>query len=455
MNIRLFNTLSGKRESFEPDDPARVTMYVCGPTVYNRIHIGNARPIVVFDTLFRLLRLHYADVIYARNITDIDDKIINAAAESGTSVTEVASRYTKAFHDDIAKLNALKPTIEPKATDHIPQMIAMITRLIESGHAYEAGRHVLFEVASMADYGSLSKRNRDDMIAGARVEVAPYKKDPMDFVLWKPSSQQQPSWDSPWGQGRPGWHLECSAMVRAHLGETIDIHGGGQDLVFPHHENEIAQSRCSHGCEYFSRYWVHNGYITMDGEKMAKSLGNFTMLNDVLDRFHGETIRLALLSTHYRKPLDWSLHNLEEAKLTLDKWYRNLLDGGRRRDEKRGEITPDHSMLKALCDDLNTPQAIAAIHELSGDTDALRASAALLGLLREAPDAWFKWTPDTDDALEEEQIEMLIRERGQARADKDFDVADQIRAKLGEAGVILEDRNGHTRWRRDVIRDSR
>ncbi len=450
MNIRLFNTLSAKRETFTPLDAGKVTMYVCGPTVYNHIHVGNARPIVVFDTLFRLLKLRYANVVYARNVTDIDDKIINAAAADGRDAAEVAAQYTRAFHDDVAKLNVLEPTVEPKATGHIPQMITMISRLIENNCAYEAEGHVLFAVSAMADYGRLSKRNRDDMIAGARVEVAPYKKDPTDFVLWKPSSQRQPGWDSPWGRGRPGWHLECSAMAYTHLGEVIDIHGGGQDLVFPHHENEIAQSRCAYGHEHFARYWVHNGYITVDGEKMAKSLGNFTTLRDVLTRFHGEVVRFALLSTHYRKPLDWSLHGLREAQQTLDKWYRGLRDVGAADD------AADDAVWEALGDDLNTPRAIAAMHKLAhrGNGAALRAAAAPLGLLREDPEAWFKWTPAADEALGDERIEALIRERKQARLNKDFAAADRIRAQLSDAGVILEDRDGGTHWRRASPRES-
>ncbi len=442
MGIQLFNTLSAKRETFTPGDPDRVTMYVCGPTVYNRIHVGNARPLVVFDVLFRLLRKCYSNVVYARNVTDVDDKIINAAAESGRSAGEVAEQYTRAFHRDAAKLNVLAPSVEPKATEHVPQMLEMITRLIENEHAYEADEHVLFEVATMPDYGRLSKRKIEDMIAGARVEVAPYKKNPMDFVLWKPSQPQQPGWDSPWGRGRPGWHLECSAMAYAHLGEVIDVHGGGQDLVFPHHENEIAQSRCAYGHERFARYWVHNGYITAGGEKMSKSLGNFMMLGDVLSRFHGEVVRLALLSTHYRKPLDWSLHALQEAKQTLDKWYRRLgeADGGSPKEDSDGGV------LEAISDDLNTPLAVAKLHELRGQT--LSDAAKPLGLLHENPDAWFKWTPAQDEALDDRRIEALIHEREQARRDKDFKTADRIRAQLDDAGVILEDRDGKTRWRR-------
>ena len=444
MNVRLFNTLSGEYQPFKPENPARVTMYVCGPTVYNYIHVGNARPVVVFDSLFRLLKLCYPNVVYARNITDIDDKIINAAAENHCEVAEIADRYTRAFHDDAEKLNTLEPTVEPRATDHVPQMIAMISRLLENGCAYEAEGHVLFEVSAMRDYGRLSGRDRDGMIAGARVEVAPYKKDPTDFVLWKPSAPRQPGWDSPWGRGRPGWHLECSVMAHVHLGETIDIHGGGQDLTFPHHENEIAQSRCAYGRECFARYWVHNGYITVGEEKMAKSLGNFTMLRDVLARVHGEVVRLALLSTHYRKPLDWSPHGLRQAKQTLDKWYRCLPDSDDR------EAKPAGAVLEALCDDLNTPRAVAALHHLAsrGETAALRASAALLGLLAEDADTWFKWTPDVGNALGDERIKALIKEREQARSDGDFSAADKIRARLGKAGVVLEDHDGETRWRR-------
>ena len=442
MDVQLFNTLSGKREAFAPIDSKKVTMYVCGPTVYNRIHVGNARPLVVFDVLFRLLRLDYPDVVYARNVTDVDDKIIDAAAESGRDAGEVAAQYTDAFHRDAEKLNVLAPSVEPKATEHVPQMLKMIERLIANGHAYEAEGHVLFEVATMSDYGRLSKRKVEDMIAGARVEVAPYKRNPMDFVLWKPSQPQQPGWDSPWGRGRPGWHLECSAMACTYLGEVIDIHGGGQDLVFPHHENEIAQSRCAYGHEHFARYWVHNGYITAAGEKMSKSLGNFTMLGDVLARFHGEVVRLALLSAHYRKPLDWSLQTLQEAKQTLDRWYRRLGEA----DGQSPERIHDGAVLEALCDDLNTPLAVAKLHELRGG--ALRNAAKPLGLLHENPDAWFKWTPEQGDEGDDERIEALIHEREQARRDKDFKTADRIRARLDDAGVILEDRDGKTRWRR-------
>ena len=444
MNIQLFSTLSSKHETFIPGDKNRITMYVCGPTVYNHIHIGNARPIVVFDTLFRLLKLRYQNVIYARNITDIDDKIINVATQSGCGITEVTAQYTRSFHDNIAKLNVLEPTVEPKATEHIPQMTDIIARLIKSKHAYEAEGHVLFAVSSMPNYGCLSKRDRDGMLAGARVDIAPYKKDPMDFVLWKPSTQQHPGWDSPWGRGRPGWHLECSAMAYTHLGEVIDIHGGGQDLIFPHHENEIAQSCCAFGHKQFARYWVHNGYIQVDGEKMSKSLGNFTMLADILSHFHGEVIRLSLLSTQYRKPLDWSLEGLRRSKSILDKWYRHLSDDNSNNDTS----PPADTVLNALYNDLNTPQAIAEMHALVHQPDILRASGNLLGLLRESPNDWFKWTPNTDDSLNSEQIESLISKREQARLNKNFDLADSIRDQLNQVGVVLEDRNGKTYWHR-------
>ena len=447
MSISLFNTLSARREIFTPGREDAVTMYVCGPTVYNRIHVGNARPVVVFDTLFRLLKLRYQNVIYARNITDIDDKIIAVAARSSCSVSHIAAQYTQSFHEDIDRLNVLEPTVEPRAVEHVPQMIDTIELLIENGHAYEAENHVLFEVSTMPDYGCLSKRDRDDMIAGARVETAPYKRDPMDFVLWKPSSEQQPGWDSPWGRGRPGWHLECSTMAHTHLGEVIDIHGGGQDLVFPHHENEIAQSCGARGHDTFARYWIHNGYITVKGEKMSKSLGNFIVLGDILKKFHGEVVRLALLSTHYHKPLDWSEDALHEAKHTLDKWYRCLLEQDARDDE---EEATDTQVLDALSDDLNTPGAIAEMHKLAKHRlgTRLRASGALLGVLQESPADWFRWTPPKDRSMDEAHIRLMVDRRQQARLDKDFATADKIRLELEQSGIMLEDHGGKTNWRR-------
>ena len=324
MTLHITNTLTRSKEEFKPLDASHVRMYVCGPTVYDFAHIGNARPVVVFDVLYRLLKHLYPRVTYVRNITDVDDKIIAASQETGGKINTITQRFADIYRQDMASLNALAPDVEPCATDHIPQMIAMMEKLIASGHAYAAEGHVLFSVQTMADYGKLSRHSRDELIAGARVEIAPYKKDPADFVLWKPSDDDQPGWPSPWGRGRPGWHLECSAMSETHLGETFDIHGGGQDLIFPHHENEIAQSVCAHDGAPFVKYWMHNGYLTVDGEKMSKSLGNFHTVHDLLGKTPGEAIRLALLSAHYRQPLDFSLRALEEAKVALDRLYTAL-----------------------------------------------------------------------------------------------------------------------------------
>ncbi|KAA3622724.1 MAG: cysteine--tRNA ligase [Proteobacteria bacterium] len=459
MSLILYNTLSRRKEPFVPSDPERVTMYVCGPTVYNFVHIGNARPVVIFDVLYRLLREEFPHVVYARNITDVDDKINQAAAENGESIAEVAARFAKAFHDDIASLNTLPPDIEPRATGHIEQMISMIERLIANGNAYEAQGHVLFDVASMPDYGRLSGRNRDDMIAGARVEVAPYKRDPADFVLWKPSTAELPGWDSPWGRGRPGWHLECSAMIETHLGETIDIHGGGQDLIFPHHENELAQSVCSHGGKPYVRYWVHNGYITVSGEKMSKSLGNFFTLRELLDMAPGEAIRYALLSGHYRKPLDWSPDALEQARASLDRLYKAL---ERCEDvEVDADTRPPQSVMDALEDDLNSPRALSELHALAGSLNnavtvvekktgkaRLLAAGAFLGLLRMTPTEWFRWTPEGVDGLAEQEIESLVEQRRAARAARDFAEADRIRDHLLAEGVSLEDTRDGTLWHR-------
>ena len=340
VSIRLHNTLSRQKEDFVPADPQRITMYVCGPTVYNYVHIGNARPVVLFDVLYRLLSRHYPQVIYARNITDVDDKINAAAQANGEPIRVLAERFATAYRQDMAALNALPPVIEPYATDHVPQMIALIERLIERGHAYAAAGHVLFHVPSLPDYGKLSGRQREDMIAGARVEVAPYKQDPADFVLWKPSTAALPGWDSPWGLGRPGWHIECTAMINTHLGTSIDIHGGGQDLIFPHHENEIAQGEGANGGQY-CRYWLHNGYVTVDGEKMSKSLGNFRTVRDLLQHYPGEVIRYALLAGHYRKPLDFSLGALDQARAALDRLYGSLLPYGDRPRRARGADAQD------------------------------------------------------------------------------------------------------------------
>jgi len=458
MGLTLYNTLTRTKEPFVPRDPGRVTMYVCGPTVYNYIHIGNARPVVVFDVLFRLLRTLYPEVVYARNITDVDDKINAAARENGEPISALASRYTEAFHADVAALNTLPPTIEPRATDHIDGMIRMIQSLIDSGHAYAADGHVLFHVPSMPEYGHLSGRNREDLVAGARVEIAPYKRDPADFVLWKPSTDDLPGWNSPWGRGRPGWHLECSVMAETHLGETIDIHGGGQDLIFPHHENEIAQSTCAHHGAPFARYWLHNGYITVEGEKMSKSEGNFFTLRELLDRYPGEVIRFALLSGHYRQPLDWSREGIEQARGAVDRLYQALRNAAS--VTAPAEPAVPQALRTALEDDLNTPLALRVLHETATDLnkatspgertrlkEALLGGGHALGLLTSDPEAWFRGAADADGPAGEE-IEALIEERSAARRSRDFARADAIRDDLAARGVVLEDGPQGTTWRR-------
>ncbi|MBW7837424.1 MAG: cysteine--tRNA ligase [Sphingomonadales bacterium] len=443
MSLTLYNTLSRKKEVFRPIDPKNVRLYVCGPTVYDFAHIGNARPVVVFDVLVRLLRhLYGADhVTYARNITDIDDKIMARAVETGGDISEITRRFEQAYRDDMAALNALPPDIEPHATGHIAEMIAMVARLIERGHAYEADGHVLFHVPSLPGYGKLSNRNRDEMIAGARVEVASYKKDPADFVLWKPSAPDQPGWDSPWGRGRPGWHLECSCMIEKNLGQTIDIHGGGIDLIFPHHENEIAQSEGAHAGHALANYWVHNGFVTVNGEKMSKSLGNFFTVHDLLEEFpgRGEAIRLTLLSAHYRQPLDFTKDGIRAAKAQLDRWYR--LVG----DVKANDAVVPEAVMDALLDDLNTPQAIAELNALASAKDAqgLRAACDLLGLVQRSAEEWFR--EGGDDTA---RVEALIAERLAARKAKDFKTADRIRDDLLAEGIILEDGPQGTTWRR-------
>ena len=446
-----------RKEVFKPLREDRVTMYVCGPTVYNHIHIGNARPIIVFDLLHRLLKHHYRDVVYVRNITDIDDKIIMAATQEKCSIVDLTAKYTGSFHDDIAALNVLAPTVEPCATDHIEPMIAMIQELLSGGFAYEEQGNVLFEVAKMPEYGQLSNRDVADMRAGARVEVADYKRAPADFTLWKPSTVDEPGWDSPWGHGRPGWHLECSVMAEVHLGETIDIHGGGEDLVFPHHENEIAQSVCAHAGKSFANYWVHNGYITLDGNKMSKSTGNFFTLKEVLRKFPGEAVRLALMGVHYRKPLDWSFEAVDLARQNLDKWYRMLLD----LPTEHTVPEPDCEVVNALNDNLNTPKAIAELHRISSQAAtadpaervsylaSLRASAAGLGILQQSAQEWLhRKSPQSDSSavLTDEEIEALIVQRDQARSNNEFEKADDIRCKLSEAGILLEDSGTGTRW---------
>ncbi|MFP4207151.1 MAG: cysteine--tRNA ligase [Wenzhouxiangella sp.] len=448
MSLRIYNTLTRRKEDFVPGDPERVTLYACGPTVYNYAHIGNARPAVIFDLLYRVLSRRYRQVVYARNITDVDDKINQAAAREGVPIEVISSRFADAYHADMAELGVGRPTVEPRATDHIDEIIAMIERLVEAGHAYVAEGHVLFDVGTFPDYGALSRRDRREMIAGARVEVAPYKRNPGDFVLWKPSTDDQPGWNSPWGRGRPGWHIECSAMSAAHLGEVIDIHAGGQDLVFPHHENEIAQSRCAHGTEVFARYWMHNGFVTVEKRKMSKSLGNILVIHDLLEQWPGEVLRYVLLAAHYRQPLDWSEKVLEQAQATLDRLYGLL------RDHDAGQAgQPDQAVIDALEDDLNTPTALAALNQVARRVGAddgaaaacLRASGELLGLLQQPPGDWFARRSAAAD-IDPATIEAQIAARNAARAQRDFATADRIRDDLAARGIVLKDGADGTSW---------
>ncbi|MFT6286131.1 MAG: cysteinyl-tRNA synthetase [Alcanivorax sp.] len=459
MNITLYNTLAGEKQLFTPLVEDSVTMYVCGPTVYNLAHIGNARPVIVFDTLFRLLQTQFTQVTYARNITDVDDKIIAAAKEGQRSIEEVTAEFTLKYREDMAELNALAPTLEPHATHNIKPMIEMTEILISKGHAYESQGHVLFAVESMEDYGKLSNRKLEDMLAGARVEVAGYKRHPGDFILWKPALEGDPGWDSPWGRGRPGWHLECSAMIREHLGDTIDIHGGGRDLIFPHHENEIAQSRCAHGGDYV-RYWMHNAYLDIDGEKMSKSLGNMRSVRDLLKKFRGEVLRFALLSAQYRSPLNFSADLLEQAEATLASLYGTLREV---HDvpvpvDMKVELA-EEPFYRALCDDLNTPLAIAEIHALAKQLNkscdeekpALKArmlaAGDLLGILGQDPEVWLQGEVG-DESISGDEVEALIVQRNDAKLAKDYSRADEVRAQLLAQGIVLEDSREGTKWRR-------
>jgi len=460
MTLQLHNTLTRTKQAFRPLDREHVQMYVCGPTVYDDVHIGNARPLVVFDVLYRLLKHSYpqAQVTYVRNITDVDDKIIDRAAESGEAIDDLTRRTTERFHAATAALSCLEPDVEPRATDHIDQMTAMIATLIEKDHAYEAEGEVLFSVPSMPDYGKLSGRNRDEMIAGARVEVSSHKRDPADFILWKPSTGDQPGWDSPWGRGRPGWHIECSAMSEHYLGPQFDIHGGGVDLVFPHHENEIAQSLCAHPDQNFAQVWIHNGYLMSEGEKMSKSLGNFYTVTELLDEFPGEALRLALLATHYRQPLDFTKDGVHEAIARLDRYYLALQavedSGG---EESLAKAVREEEFGDALHDDLNTPAALSVLDQqatriINAKPDeqsqlglAFRQNANQLGLLSGGSARWFKrGTTDGEQA----DIESLIDKRTAARAAKDFAEADRIRDELLADGIVLEDGPDGTTWRR-------
>jgi len=457
MSIQLHDTRQGKKVPFTPLKEGEVTMYLCGPTVYNYAHIGNARPAVVFDLLARLLRRSYK-LTFARNLTDVDDKINAAAIESGKPIEEITAQFIKAYNDDMGALGVRLPDIEPRATQHIDEMIEMISTLIAKGHAYEAEGHVLFDVDSYAEYGSLSRRDLREMIAGARVEVAPYKKAAHDFVLWKPSTPEMPGWDSPWGRGRPGWHIECSAMAKKHLGETIDIHAGGRDLIFPHHENELAQSRCAHDGAEFARYWVHNGFLSMDSEKMSKSLGNVLLVHEMIKTMPGELIRLALLSAHYKQPLDWSDETLDSARRMLDRLY-GAVRGITLSDAARKAAEPPPALVAALEDDLNTPKALAeffalakALNKATDDDEkrqmaaAMYAAGDLLGLLQSDPEEWF--ARDVEGELSAEDVEALIAKRNAARAAKDFAAADDYRDQLAAAGIKIADGAGGTTWRR-------
>lgn len=457
-DLSLYNSLTRRKEVFTPIDGSHVRMYACGPTVYNYAHIGNARMAVVFDLFARLLRTLYPKVTYVSNITDIEDKIIAAAEASGETVETITRRYANIYNSDMAALGVREPDFQPRATETIPEMLNLIGSLIQQGHAYAAEGHVLFHVPSFANYGGLSGRPRDEQIAGARVEVAPYKRDPADFVLWKPSAPHQPGWDSPWGRGRPGWHIECSAMSEKLLGLPFDVHGGGADLKFPHHENEIAQSCCAHGTEddlaSFAKIWVHNGFLTVEGEKMSKSLGNVILAHDVLKRMPGEAIRYMLLTAHYRQPLDWTEDGLQQSKRTLDRMYQRLR-------ELKGADVPENlavpeTVLEALCDDLNTPRALAALNALvrsDEDPSVLKgrivAAGGLLGLLQQDPDAWLGYgQADAGDTVDAERIGKLLEERQQARKDRNFARADEIRDQLASEGIAIEDTPQGSQWKK-------
>ena len=457
MTLSLYDTMAREKRVFEPADPARVTMYVCGPTVYNHAHIGNFRAAVVFDLLYRVLRHHFgADaVVYARNITDIEDKIIAASNETGETIDDITKKYTQIYREETAALGVLPPNIEPAATAHIPEMIALIEKLITKDIAYAADGHVLFAVDQYTNYGALSRVDQDEMIAGARVEVAPYKKNASDFVLWKPSTDDEPGWDSPWGRGRPGWHLECSAMIEKTLGGVIDIHGGGQDLRFPHHENEIAQSCCANGEEALARYWVHNGFLRMGSDKMSKSIGNVVLVRDLLDKWPGEVIRWALLSAQYRQPLEWTDALLTQSKRQLDRFYRTIGEMGI--DLPVAEVP--QSIALSLFDDLNSPEAIAGLHELRDivaqtpaekkprAAAALKAAGGLMGFFQADPVEWFKG--ESGDGLSAEEIDALLVQRAEARVEKDFATSDKIRDELASQGIVIEDGANGATWRRE------
>ncbi|SEQ83984.1 cysteinyl-tRNA synthetase [Faunimonas pinastri] len=453
--LRLTNTMTRQKEDFVPFDADNVRVYVCGPTVYDYAHIGNARPIIVFDVLYRLLcRLYGADhVTYVRNVTDVDDKINARAAQEGISIRELTERTVRQFHADIDALRALRPNVEPRATDHIEEMKTMIAELVQRGHAYVAADHVLFDVPSMPDYGRLSNRSLDEMQAGARVEVATYKRDPMDFVLWKPSRPGEPAWPSPCGiavDGRPGWHIECSAMSEKHLGPTFDIHGGGIDLVFPHHENELAQSRCAHGTPLMAKVWLHNGFLQVEGEKMSKSLGNFTTIHDLLADWPGEVLRLNMLRSHYRQPIDWTVKGLEESRKVLDRWYAVVGDV----EPWTGANPLMDKIAAPLLDDLNTPMAITVAHGIADevaddhegdDRSMFKSALSLLGLLEGTQSKWQSWRP-AGVTIDETRVAKLIAGRAEARKTKNWAEADRVRGELDAMGVVLKDGAEGTTW---------
>ena len=460
--LRLYNSLTNKKEDFSPIDPDHVRVYTCGPTVYNYAHIGNARPPLVSDILIRLLRYLYPRVTYVSNITDIDDKIINAAKEQDIPISDLTKRYKNIYNDNLKELGIYPPDLQPKATDHIAEMIKQIEVLINNGHAYEAESHVLYSVNTFPSYGLLSGRDKEEQIAGSRVEVAPYKKDPTDFVLWKPSNKDQPGWDSPWGFGRPGWHLECSAMSEKALGVPFDIHSGGQDLIFPHHENELAQCCGVHNktddVTSYARYWIHNGMLKFDGDKMSKSLGNIRFINDLINEHKGETLRLVLLSTQYRQPLNWSPKTIQQAQKTLDRLYRILKKVDISLDLQEAE--PTKKIIDALCDDLNTPEALGQLNILINslqDADEsqkkeimpkIYSSARMLGILQHDPDSWLGYSK-VDDGMDTEKIEQMIEERNNCRNNKNFEQADKIRDELKSMGIDIEDTSDGTIWRNE------
>ena len=452
MTLHLYDTFSKSKREFRPIDPNNIRMYVCGPTVYDYAHVGNARPVIVFDTLFRIMRHTYGvdHVTYVRNITDVDDKIIEAANSNEEDISSLTSRTIQYFHEDASYIGALDPTVEPKATDHINEMVEMIETLIVKGFAYEVDGNVLFSSSKYDQYGKLSGKNIDELIAGARVDIEDFKKEASDFILWKPSKDNEPGWESPWGKGRPGWHIECSAMSKKYLGDTFDIHGGGQDLIFPHHENEIAQSECCHE-KKFANYWLHNGFLTVEGNKMAKSNGNFITVNELKDRYHGEVIRLAMLMTHYRQPLNWTENSLLESKKILNKWFSFFLDI---EISKVDEDFVDESILSALKDDINTPKAISELHQLfknctKEDVLSIKKfinSARLLGLMLSSPKEWMEWNV-RENNLDEIKINELIEKRNLLRDQGNYSDADKIRDQLDELGIILEDKDGKTTWK--------